>query len=112
MVRFLLEENTPAPIKWMVKSLGWVLVGSVVVSAGLAASFFMLRYILWALIVMLGKWLLDRIGRGIPRVIDAQSISMPHTDFGAWEIGAAAIGVVVIVGIVGNLVMRWMKRGK
>lgn len=113
MVRFFLEENTPQPIKWMFKSLGWVLVGSVVVSAGLAASFFLFRYILWALIVMLGKWLLDRIGRGIPRVVEMHALPVPHSDFGYWEVGALWIGAVVVFAVIGKLVMTYLKnRGR
>jgi hypothetical protein len=108
---FYLKSNTPRPIAWMFSSLGWVAVGSVVVSVGLGASYFLVRYLMWGLIVMLGKWLLDRIGRGIPKMIEPTALSMPHSDFGYWEIGMVGVAAVVVAAVVGKLVMHWMKRG-
>ena len=60
---------------------------------------------------MLGKWLLDRIGRGIPRLIEPSALALPHSDFGYWEIGVIGIATVVVAAVVGKLVMRCMKRG-
>jgi hypothetical protein len=63
-----LRTHTPKPLRWMVQSLGWVLVGTIVAAAAAGASYFLLRYLVWYLILQLGKWLLERIGRGIPRL--------------------------------------------
>lgn len=103
------KYNCPKPLAWMFKSLGWVAVGGVVVSVAAVAGYFLARYLIWALIVMLGKWLLDRIGRGIPRVVDGMSVSMPHTDFGFWEIGLLAIVGVVVLAAAGKFVVGYVK---
>jgi hypothetical protein len=63
-----LYSNTPKQLRWMLKSLGWVLVGTIVSAAALGAGYFLIRYLVWFLIIQLGRWLLEKIGRKIPKV--------------------------------------------
>ena len=63
-----LYANMPHQLRWMFKSLGWVLVGAIVSAAAMGASYFLLRYLVWFLILALGKWLLEQIRRRIPKM--------------------------------------------
>ena len=90
-----LRANTPKPIAWMFKSLGWVAVGGVVAAVAIGVGYFLLRYLVWYALVAIGKWILDRI-RDILPIGMAMPLSNTGNEGEQW-----GFGVLVVVGVVG-----------
>jgi hypothetical protein len=112
-----LFDHTPAPVKWMFKSVSWILVGSVVAGAFIGASYFLVRYLVWYLIIALGKWLIGKIGRGLPHMVGgAVGLAVKGTpaeaDVNYWMTGALAIAGAVVLYHVGKISVRIMNEWK
>jgi len=103
------RKHTPKPISWMFKSLGWVVVGTVVAVVVIGVGYFVVRYIAWYALVAIGKWLLEKIGKHLPLglAIDDPGSLSAWTD---WEVGVAAGVGLIALGLLGKGVARLYRR--
>ena len=113
-----LKAHTPAPMKWMFRSIAWIVVGAAVVSIALVAAYFIGRYLLWYLILALGKWILDKIGAKLPPHIWDLNAPADYTGhhtaqlIDTWAVGLGAICMVAILYRTGKALLPHLLSNK
>jgi hypothetical protein len=112
-----LATHTPKPIRWMFKSVAWILVGTAVAGVFLGASYFLVRYLVWYLLIALGKWLLDKIGGKLPHMVggmigEAVNGTPAEADWNYWMTGALAVAGAVALNHIGKGAIHLIKTWK